>query len=130
MLETEDEAAAEGDDLMPAKAPKLLVAAALVEARLEARLEVGVVHALVATVRTAEDAAFRCGDDDEGTDVLCSPGTDPPAAAAAASSLLSSESYSCSSMDWLCWNDMTPLLRRRPLDGSDLGCCLDTDVTS
>lgn len=111
MLEAEDEAAAEGDDLMPAKAPKLLVAAALVEARLEV-VVVGVAHTFVATVGTAEDAAFRCGDDDEGTDVLCSPGTDPPAAAAAASSLLSSESYSLS-LDWLCWNGVGLLLRLR-----------------
>ena len=60
MLETEaaEAAATDGDDLMPAKAPKLLVAAALVEARLDEKV-VGVVHALVAMVVTAEDAAFR-----------------------------------------------------------------------
>ena len=121
MLEAEAEAATEGDDPMPAKAPKLLVPATLVEARLDVKV-VGVVHALVATVGTAEDAAFRCTyDDDDETDadgdmrndVLRSPGADRPTAAAAAISF-SLESYSCSS----CWNGvrllLRLLLRRRP----------------
>ena len=131
------EAETEGDDLMPVKAPKLVVAAAaaLVEARLDVTV-VGVVHALVAMVGTAEDAAFWCILWTVLVEVVWNveyehgPGAKPPAAAAAIS--LSSYSYSCSSSDASYWNGVR-LWRRlcRRSNASDLddaGCCLD--VTS